>query len=51
MNNEVLIAQSMDLEFIFDKEQLPDVLNEAHKNEVKGKTYRLLYEMNKKRMS
>ena len=49
-HNEVLIAQTMDLEKFFDKEQLLDVLNEAYKNKVKGKPYRLLYQLNKKRV-
>ena len=32
-HDEVLIAQSMDLEKFFDKEQLLDVLNDAHKKQ------------------
>ena len=46
---EPLILQLMDLEKFFDKENLFDVLGEAYANEVKGKEYRLLYNINKRR--
>ena len=45
-----MILQFMDLEKFFDKEAITDVLQEAHCNEVRDKTYRLLYHMNKKRL-
>ena len=48
--NEVLICQFMDLEKFFDKENLKDVLLEAKRNSITVKEYRLLYQMNKKRM-
>ena len=32
---------------MFDKEDIYDVLNEVYLSQVKGKIYRLIYEMNK----
>ena len=46
---EPLILQLMDLETFFDKECLIDVLDAAYSNNIKGKEYRLLYNLNKKR--
>ena len=41
------IIQMMDYSKFYDRESLRDCLAEIHKNNVKGKTYRLLYKMNK----
>ena len=46
----ILILQFMDLEKFFDSEVLSDVLCEAWRNQVRNKPYRLLFEMNRKRM-
>ena len=46
---EPLILQLMDIKTFFDKELLVDVLDAAYANNVKGKEYRLLYELNKRR--
>ena len=37
----------MDLSKYFDKEVLVDAMNELHKVDVKGKLYKLIYELNK----
>ena len=46
---EPLILQLMHLEKFFDKECLVDVLDCAYSNNIKGKEYRLLYNLNKRR--
>ena len=43
-----LIISSFDLKSFFDTENLFDCMNELYRSEVKGKTYRLLFEVNKK---
>ena len=40
----------MDLEKFYDKCALIDVLEEAHKNGINDKAYRLLYKMNRRRL-
>ena len=47
--DEPLILQLMDIKTFFDKELLVDVLDAAYANNVKGKEYKLLYELNKRR--
>ena len=47
--NEIMILQMMDLEKFFDFENLVDVLEAAHNNEVTDKEYLLLYKMNERR--
>ena len=47
LNNTAIALQLWDLSKYFDRESLADGLNELYKNQVKGKVYRLLYEMNK----
>ena len=42
-----LIMSSFDLEKFFDSEELYDCLGELYARDVKGKLYRLLYQMNK----
>ena len=42
-----IILTMWDVSKFFDRESLSDCMNEIYKNEVKGKIYRLLYEMNK----
>ena len=42
-----MILTTWDVSKFFDREVLADCLNEVHRNNVKGKLYRLLYEMNK----
>ena len=41
------ILSLFDISKFFDRENLIDVMSEAHKSGVKGKTYRLLFELNK----
>ena len=43
-----VILQLMDYSKLFDRESLKDCLSEIYRNEVKGKLYRLFYQMNKK---
>ena len=43
-----LILSSFDLKSFFDTENLFDCMNELHRNKVRGKVYRLLFNMNKK---
>ena len=43
-----LIISSFDLKSFFDTENLFDCMNELYRSEVKGKTYRLMFQMNKK---
>ena len=48
LQNDTAVYLSMwDVSKFFDRENLRDCLNEVHKNGVKGKLYRLLYNMNK----
>ena len=42
-----LLMSSFDLEKFFDSEELFDCLGELHSRDVKGKLYRLIYQMNK----
>ena len=42
-----LIMSSFDIMKMFDSESLYDCMNEVYKCSVKGKVYRLIYEMNK----
>ena len=42
-----IILTMWDVSKFFDRESLTDCMNEIYKNEIKGKLYRLLYEMNK----
>ena len=44
---KAIILQLWDISKFFDRESLTDGLNELYKNEVRGKLYKLLYEMNK----
>ena len=46
-NNEAIAVQLFDLVKFFDSESLVDGLNELYRSNVKGKRYRLLYELNK----
>ena len=47
-NNGVAVAINLlDLVKYFDKEYLIDAMNELHKAKVKGKVYKLVYELNK----
>ena len=46
-NKEAVAIRQFDLSKFFDKESLLDCLNELYKSNVKGKTYKLIYEMNK----
>ena len=47
--NEAVALQQYDYSKMFDRENLLDGLNEAYKANVKGKLYKLLYELNKDR--
>ena len=42
-----LILSTFDVSKFFDRENLRDVMNELHKNGLRGKYYRLIYELNK----
>ena len=42
-----IISKIWDISKYFDRESLIDVLGEAYKCDVRGKLYRLLYELNK----
>ena len=42
-----LIISMWDLKTFFDSESLLDCMSELYKNNIKGKVYRLLFEMNK----
>ena len=44
---KAIILQLWDISNFFDRESLADGHNELYKNEVRGKLYKLLYEMNK----
>ena len=46
-NKEAAAVQVFDLVKFFDSERLDDCLNELYKSKIKGKPYRLLYELNK----
>ena len=41
-----LKVSSFDLEWFFDLEEVPDVMNYFYKSDIKGKLYRILYKMN-----
>ena len=45
--DKAVILSTWDISRYFDAECLTDVMNELHKNEIKGKLYRLIYMMNK----
>ena len=45
-----MILQLYDISAFFDKEHLPDVMQELHESGVKGKNYRLIYKLNEKRV-
>ena len=45
--NKAIILSMWDVSKFFDREALSDCMNEVYKNEVRGKLYRLLFEMNK----
>ena len=47
-NGEAVAIQLLDLVKYFDSEILVDVLGELYKGNIRGKLYRLLYEMNRK---
>ena len=47
MLGKAIILQLWDISKYFDRESLSDGLNELYKNQVRGKLYKLLYEMNK----
>ena len=47
---KAIICQFMDYEKFFDKEKLTDVLLEAKRSSISNKEYRLLYQLNKKRV-
>ena len=44
------IVQLYDISKFFDKENLPDIMNELHGVGLKGKLYRILYKLNEKRI-
>ena len=44
---KALILQLWDISKYFDRESLTDGLNELYKNKIRGKLYKLLYELNK----
>ena len=46
-NNEALAIQLFDLVKFFDSESLVDGIGELYRSNVKGKPYKLLYELNK----
>ena len=46
-NNVAVIVNLLDLVKFFDKEDLLDVLDELYKANVRGKVYKLVYELNK----
>ena len=46
LNNPVFLAM-WDVSKFFDRESLRDCMNEVYRNNVKGKLYRLIYNMNK----
>ena len=50
MNNEAFALQLWDLSKYFDRESLKDGLNELYRSNVRGKAYKLLYELNKDTM-
>ena len=41
------LSSEFDISKFYDSEQLIDVLSEIYKSSVKGRCYRLIYEMNK----
>ena len=45
--NRAIILSMWDVSKFFDREALTDCMNELFKNEIKGKLYRLLFQMNK----
>ena len=45
-----MLIQLYDISKFFDKEHLPDVMEELYSSGVKGKNYRLIYELNEKRV-
>ena len=45
--DKTIILSMWDVSKFFDREALSDCMNEVYRNEVRGKLYRLLYEMNK----
>ena len=47
--NEAVAIQQFDYMKMFDKEALPDCMNELYKLNVKGKLFKLVYELNKDR--
>ena len=47
-NDDAIAMKLLDLVKFFDSEHLVDAMNELYKSDVKGKLYRLEYEMNKK---
>ena len=46
-NEEAVAVQFYDLVKYFDKENLLDILDELHKNNIRGRMYKLIYELNK----
>ena len=46
-NNESIALQQFDFSKMFDRESLIDCLNEVYKSNVRGKLYKLTYELNK----
>ena len=46
-HGRAIALQLWDLSKYFDRESLVDGLNELYRNNVRGKVYKLLYEMNK----
>ena len=46
-NKEAIAIQQYDLAKFFDREALLDVQNELYKCQVKGKLYKLIYELNR----
>lgn len=45
--DKAMILSMWDLKKFFDRESLFDCMNELYKNNLKGKLYRLIYELNK----
>ena len=46
-NGGAIATQLLDLVKFFDSEHLVDILTESYRGNIKGRAYRLLYEMNK----
>ena len=47
-NNEAVSSQLVDLAKFIDSEWLVDIMSEMYRGKIRGKPYRLIYEMNKR---